>query len=158
MLLQFTGGTLFATDAAPYAYLPVTARESAPRVILSIRLGEIETSAFVDTGGVYLLCAPQLAYRLGLNPQDGIPVPPLQWGRGRFDGALHRVNLTFIAADGDDLSIESTMFVPLLKAEEQWPEDFPCILGMQGCLERLRFAVDPSDDTFYFGELAQADY
>jgi hypothetical protein len=158
MLLQFTGGTLFATGAAPYAYLPVTARESAPRVILSIRLGEIETSAFLDTGGVYLLCAPQLARRLGLDPQDGIPAPPLQLGRGRFEGALHRVGLTFIAAYGEDLSIESTIFVPHAKPGEQWPEDFPCILGMQGCLERLRFAVDPGNDTFYFGDLTQADY
>lgn len=158
MLLQFTGGTLFATGATPYAYRPVTDRESAPRVILSIRLGEIETSAFLDTGGVYLLCAPQLARRLGFDPQDGIPAPPLQLGRGRFDGALHRVGLTFIAVDGDDLSIDSTMFVPLLKPGEQWPEDFPCILGMQGCLERLRFAVDPTDDTFYFGALTHADY
>ncbi len=158
MLLRFADGTLFATGAAPYAYRPVTARESAPRVVLTVRLGDIETSAFLDTGGVYLLCAPPLARRLGLNPQDGIPTPPLQLGRGRFDGALHRIGLTFIAADGDDLSIESTVFVPLLKLGEQWPEDFPCILGMQGCLERLRFAVDPNDDTFYFGELAPTDY
>jgi len=158
MLLRFADGTLFATGAAPYAYRPVTARESAPRVVLTVRLGEIETSAFLDTGGVYLLCVPELALRLGLDPQDGIPTPPLQLGRGRFDGVLHRVRLTLVAADGDDLSIEPTVFVPRLKPGEAWPEDFPCILGMQGCLERLRFAVDPNDDTFYFGELAPADY
>ncbi len=158
MLLGFTDGTLFATGAAPYAYRPVTAWESAPRVILTIRLEGVETSAFLDTGGVYLLCAPQLARRLGLDPLDGIPAPPLQLGRGRLEGALHRVGLTFIAVDGEDLSIESTMFVPHVRPGEQWPEDFPCVLGMQGCLERLRFAVDPTDDTFYFGELAHADY
>jgi len=158
MLLRFADGTLFATGAAPYAYRPVTARENAPRVVLSVRLGEIETSAFLDTGGVYLLCSPELARRLGLDPQDGIPTPSVQSGRGRLDGVLYRVGLTFIAADGDDLNVEPTVFVPLLKPGEEWPEDFPCILGMQGCLERLRFAVDPNDDTFYFGELAPADY
>lgn len=153
MLLRFTDRTPFAIGAAPYAYRPVTASESAPRVVLNVRIGEIETAAFLDTGGVYLLCAPELALRLDLDPQDGIPTPPLQLGRGRFDGALHRVRLTFIATDGEDLCIESTVFVPHLKSEQAWSENFPCILGMQGCLERLRFAVDPSDDTFYFGEL-----
>jgi hypothetical protein len=158
MLLRFTDGALFATGAAPYAYRPVTTGESAPRVVLTVRLGQIETSAFLDTGGVYLLCSPELAVRLDLDPQDGMLTPPLDFGRGRFEGVLHRVHLTFVAADGDDLSTESTVFIPRLKPGEEWPEDFPCILGMQGCLERLRFAVDPYDDTFYFGELSQADY
>ena len=157
MLLQFADGALFATGAAPYAYRPVTTGRAPHVWSLTVRLGEIETSAFLDTGGVYLPCSPELARRLGLDPPDGIPTPPVQSGRGRFEGILHRVSLTFIAADGDDLVIEPTVFIPRLKPGEEWPEDFPCILGMQGCLERLRFAVDPNDDTFYFGELAPAD-
>lgn len=31
---------------------------------------------------------------------------------------------------------------------------FPCIPGMYLCLERLRFAVDPLNEIFYFGEVA----
>ena len=35
-------------------------------------------------------------------------------------------------------------------AEERWGE-LPSFLGLMGCLERMRFAVDPLDNTFYFG-------
>lgn len=157
MLLRFTDGEPFATGAAPYVYRPVTDRESSPRVILDVRLGKIETSAFLDTGGVYLFCSPELVPSLDLDPRDGIPTQPLQLGRGRYEGVLHRIRLTIIAEEGDDLSIEPTVFIPRLEPGQEWPDEFPCILGMQGCLERLRFAIDPNDDTFYFGDLAQAD-
>jgi hypothetical protein len=32
----------------------------------------------------------------------------------------------------------------------------PCILGLYGCLERLRFAVDSHTEQFYFGPAVDA--
>jgi hypothetical protein len=157
MLLQFANGNPFAVGATPYAYRPATDRDASPRVIVTIRLGDILTSAFVDTGGVYLWCPPHLADDLGVNLEDGDPVGPIWSARGRFEGVLLRVPLILLAEEGHSLVIESTVFIPRLKLGEELPEDFPLVLGMQGCLERLRFAVDPNDDTFYFGDLAQAD-
>jgi hypothetical protein len=29
--------------------------------------------------------------------------------------------------------------------------DLPCFVGMLGCLEAIRFALDPANDLFYFG-------
>ena len=158
MLLQFADGRHFATGAAPYAYRPATDREVSPRIIVSIRLGDIVTSAFVDTGGIYLWCPPHIAGDLGVDLEEGELVGPIRSARGQFEGILLRAPLTLFAEEGHSLVIEPTVFIPRLKPGEAWPEDFPCILGMQGCLERLRFAVDPNDDTFYFGELAPADY
>lgn len=50
-----------------------------------------------------------------------------------------------------DLSLEvnATVFVPNLRPNEVWP--YPSFLGLSGFLERLRFALDPSENAFYFG-------
>lgn len=65
-------------------------------------------------------------------------------------GALHRVPLTILASQGNTITIEATAFVPERAAEGS---NFPCVLGIYLCLDRLRFAVDPLHEVFYFGEL-----
>lgn len=151
MLLQFSDGTSFAQGAAPFAYRPATEAETSPRVIVDIVIGDVQTAAFVDTGGVYLLCSREIASRAQLDPNLAIPTPPLKWSRGVVAGELQRVPITLRAAEGRSLTIEATAFIP--GPAYEWGNDLPCILGMQGCLEKLRFAVDPNDDTFYFGAL-----
>ncbi len=154
-MLRFDSGDLFATGSAPYAYRPATAQETSPRIILTVLIGDFQTSAFVDTGGVFLLCAPEIARYLRLDPRDGMPADRL-WLRGDWlSGVLHRIPLTLVAQEGPSLTIDATAFVPELAPHQKWPDDFPCVLGMSGCLEFLRFAVDPADDTFYFGGLAE---
>lgn len=154
MLLHFEDGTPYATGATPYNYQPVTDREIFPRIILTLSINGFKTSAFVDTGGI-LVIAPEVALHLGLDTDAGIAAPHLKWRGSSVPGVLHRVSLTLHAHRGHSLTIEATAFVPQLSQYDEWPEDFPCILGMSGCLERLRFAVDPLTDTFYFGELIQ---
>ncbi len=41
------------------------------------------------------------------------------------------------------------LFVP--EASYEGISEMPSILGWHGCLDRLRFGVDPVTDTFYFG-------
>ncbi|MFL6235648.1 MAG: hypothetical protein ACJ76N_21100 [Thermoanaerobaculia bacterium] len=63
---------------------------------------------------------------------------------GTFRGDLYRVPLFFEALDGEALDIEATVFV-----SPSWPgENF---LGYEGLLQRIRFAVDPEVNLFYFG-------
>jgi hypothetical protein len=45
---------------------------------------------------------------------------------------------------GDEVTVEATFFLA-----EHLPD--PTVIGWRGCLVRLRFAIDPSADTFYFG-------
>ena len=52
----------------------------------------------------------------------------------------------FLATEGDNVVVEATWFI-----SEDWPG--PAVIGWKGCLERFRFALDPSDDSFYFGSL-----
>jgi hypothetical protein len=52
------------------------------------------------------------------------------------------------------VQVDSTAFVPDT-SHEAVPE-LPSILGLHGCLERVRFAFDPHTDTFYFGPASPA--
>lgn len=154
MVLQFSDGEPFATGAAPYAYRPAAPAETTPRIILTVRIGSNETSAFVDTGGVYLLCSPEIVPHLNLDPDQALSAERLLWRNHQLSGKLYRVQLTLLAEQGHSLAIEATAFVPDRTAEVEWSADFPSILGMSYCLERIRFAVDPASDTFYFGGLS----
>lgn len=153
MFLHFSNGEPFSTGATRYIYRPASNGETSPRILLTVAIEGVQSLAFVDTGGVYLLCNPHVAASLNLNPSDGESYS-VQWRRDSITGSLHRVSLTLYAEDGESLTNEVTAFVPHLDYKGQWVDDFPCILGMQGCLERFRFAVDPNNDVFYFGELA----
>lgn len=154
MLLKFADGQTFAAGAISYSYEPVMASEHAPRVILSVLLGELQVSAYVDTGGINFLCSPSVAVELALYPEDSIGTLRLLFRGATYLGHLHRIPLTLQADEGSSLTVEVTAFVPQLPPNATWPEEFPCVLGMSGCLERLRFAIDPFTDTFYFGEVA----
>lgn len=47
------------------------------------------------------------------------------------------------------MTFDVTAFVPHLTPGENWP--FPTFLGWHCCLERIRFAIDPAEEKFYFG-------
>ena len=108
-------------------------------------------AAFVDTGGVYLICSPEIADSLALSPDEGLAAPRMLFRGAYLAGMLHRVDLTIPATHGETLTVEATAFVPE-QTTTDW-QSFPCVLGLQGCLERLRFAVDPVNDTIFFGAL-----
>ncbi|MBN1484372.1 MAG: hypothetical protein JXA37_06580 [Chloroflexia bacterium] len=72
-----------------------------------------------------------------------------------YQGELHRLSLVLKAQDGESVALEVTAFLPRLRPGETW--NLPPFLGLRGCLERLRFAVDPASDTFYFGALSGDD-
>jgi hypothetical protein len=69
-------------------------------------------------------------------------------------GRLYRLSLTLLADEGEDVTIQTTAFLPEREEAEHWG-DMPCLLGLHGCLERLRFAVDPRTEHFYFGPAAE---
>lgn len=64
---------------------------------------------------------------------------------GTFEGRLERLPIQFPAIEGHPLRVEAAWFV-----SPHWPG--PLVLGWKGCLERFRFALDPREERFYFGE------
>jgi hypothetical protein len=154
MLLAYADGRPYAAGAIHYDYRPATPQDTLPRIVLSVSFENLETEAVLDTGAPFVVCAPDLALLLHLDPSAGAPTPPLEFRGHRLRGGLHRISLSLLADLGDSLTVEATAFVPDLDPGQQWGE-FPSFLGMSGFLERLRFAVDPSSDTFYFGPLSE---
>jgi hypothetical protein len=151
-MLHFADGTVFASGSVKYTYRSATEREETLRVVIDVVIGNLHTPAFIDTGGVYLMCTPQVAAHLGLYPDDKLSSLRILLRDRWRKGELHRVSLTVLASEGDSVIIDAVAFIPM--QDEEWESDLPCILGLQGCLELFRFAVDPVQDMFYFGELA----
>ncbi|HEX8904188.1 MAG TPA: hypothetical protein VF771_05060 [Longimicrobiaceae bacterium] len=117
------------------------------RIHLQILIGSVKADAVLDTGGAYLVLDPLIGRRAGLGPpvhSDRLVI------RGFvFTGTVHRIPVTIPADVGEPLTFEATAFVPELGLEEPWP--LPSYLGWQGCLDRIRLAIDPRDERVYFG-------
>jgi len=153
MLLMFQDGRSFAQGACDYLYRPVTPGETTPRIIVEVLIEGIQAQAILDTGGAYLVCDPQIADVLNLDPADALETDKLNIRGVAVSGSIHRVLLTLLAREGQSIQLEVTAFVPHTPPYLQW--DLPSFMGLSGCLERLRFAVDPATDTFYFGTLEE---
>lgn len=149
MALRFEDGQPFSQGACTYLDRPATAEERTPRILVPVRIEGIETQAMLDTGGVYLICDPQIADVLDLDPSAGLETDPVRIRGITVAGILHRLSLTLLDDGGHSLEQEVTVFVPNLPPYEVW--DLPSIMGWMGCLERLRFAIDPATDMFHFG-------
>jgi len=135
----------------PASRLPLAVRATS-----TVRPRPILAEAVVDTGGVYLFCNPEIARRLALTPTEALSgVQTILFRGALVHGRLYRLSLTLLADEGEDVTIQTTAFVPEPEEAEHWG-DMPCLLGLYGCLERLRFAVDPRTEHFYFGPAAEA--
>jgi predicted aspartyl protease len=147
--LATSSGEVFSTGAATLRAWPAIDGERLSRVRLQVAIAGIVANAVIDTGGAYLVVDPQLARKSRLHPpvhEDRIVI------RGFvYRGMVHRVPVTLIADAGESLQFEATAFVPELDEGEHWP--LPSYLGWQGCLERIRLALDPGTERVYFGAL-----
>jgi hypothetical protein len=156
MTLALPNGESFALGVTGYDYRPTTSYETTPRLVLEVEIEGILAEAVVDTGGVYLFCHPEIARRLSLTLAEALSEVQTILFRGVLvHGRLYRLTLTFLADEGEDVTIQTTAFVPAPDEAEHWG-DLPCLLGLYGCLERVRFAVDPRTERFYFGPAAEA--
>ncbi len=146
-LLTWPDQTAFATGACHYEDRPANAPEGTPRIVVPIGIHGFHTQGMLDTGGMYLLCNQEMAVFLDLPPNGGQAETVLVRGAW-VRGTLHRISMTLVATDGQDLDIDATAFIP--DSEER--VDLPLLLGLLGCLERICFAVDPLNQVFYFGD------
>jgi hypothetical protein len=106
----------------------------------------------LDTAGEWCMMSTNVATDLGYDLSIGGNVR-MHTRFGLLTGRLETVPVEFRSADagspaGDDtlIRIDATWFI-----SEEWPG--PAVIGWKGCLERMRFGVDPGQDMFYFAEL-----
>jgi hypothetical protein len=150
-MLRFADGRSFACGVCAFYDRHLKDSSTLPRIVLSIAVGRLRVAAIVDTGEAYFICAPELAQALDLSRYESLGTNDLIIRGIKYRGDLYRVDIQFLADAGTSLDLAVTAFVPRLLPGEEW--HFPSFLGLQGCLEFLRFAVDPASNTFFFGPL-----
>ena len=154
MALRFPHGQACPTSATSYAYRPATSYETTPRVILDIAIEGIATEAMIDTGGAYLLCHPQLAAQLRLDVTDAMSnVVSILFRGVLVRGRLYRLKSLCSRTKVRTCRFKRLPLFPSMTRQNNGGE-IPSILGFHGCLERIRIAIDPVTDTFYFGPMS----
>lgn len=125
--------------------------EPTPKIFLKILPGELSTPllAQLDTGAAWSMLNAEVVDALGLFHQPGADVR-LSTRTGVFRRRLMRAPLTLLADEGESFEVESTLFTC-----RDWA--YGSFLGYPGLLERIRFAVDPSTNDFYFGGLSEIE-
>jgi hypothetical protein len=141
-------GQQFTQGSQPYSYAPIAGGKDL-RVLLEVVIEGFRTQAMLDTGAAFLVCEPSLANRLALDPDTAIRQFRIHVRNTWVRGSLYRLDFTLPAERGAELTISATAFIP--DRDEPWP-GLPSIIGLEGCFDRIRFALDTSDDTFFFGQ------
>lgn len=127
-------------------------QESHARIVVPIRLENMRhpVLAVVDTGSPWCVLDPEIARQVGVSGQaEYISKEPIEIRGYKFQGKLVRMGISLEVEEGKNLEIDATVFVPTLLAGEQWRH--PNFIGLTGFLERIRFAIDPEENVFYFG-------
>ena len=119
---------------------------SEARIVVPVTLkGVVEpVLAVMDTGAPWCIFEPFAAKILVRNSLLVQKRVALSTRLGMIHGALYREMIRIPADEGDPLDVEATVFV-----SPDWQG--PSFIGYQGLLERIRFAVDPETNLFYFG-------
>jgi hypothetical protein len=109
-------------------------------------IGRISRTVFalLDTASEWCVLPHDLTVELGEELELLPAASSLHTRFGLLSGTLGRLTIRFPAAEGQSLEVDTTCF-----ASEGWLG--PMVVGWKGCLERIRFGLDPSDQFFYFG-------
>jgi hypothetical protein len=140
----------FASGMAHYAdHYP--GQYDTARIVVLISIGGLPPmEAVVDTGAPWCILDPNVAELLeDLEHVAGAQSQHLQTHWGLLEGHLHRVTVSLLADEGNSLEFETTVLIPILPPEATW--DQPNFVGLNNFLSRIRFAVDPNENAFYFG-------
>ena len=120
------------------------------RISLTISIDGQPTQALIDTGSPWSIIDPRLAGLLETAMQDAYAPTEKMWTSwGEIEGKIIQVNIGLLADDGDSLEFSAMVLVPIINADAEWHQ--PNFIGVQHFLDRLRFAVDPLENAFYFG-------
>lgn len=101
--------------------------------------------ALLDTAAEWCILPGAIVRLLDLDLTPDPDTLPYCTRRGTFHGRFERLSLTLIATEGQKVEVNATFFIC------DWTG--PIIVGWRGCLERIRFGLDPSTGMWYFASL-----
>jgi hypothetical protein len=154
MLLNFDNDDPFATGMSAYRYITLPGGDDTLRILIQVEVDDDLKEAVLDTGGQYFFCTQELAKSIAASPEESLGDRTINLKGRDVHGTLCRIDITFMSDEGDPLRLQVTAFLPD-KDQDFGPAFLPySYLGLHGCMERLRFGIDPSQnqDRFYFGE------
>ena len=142
-MLRDLEGKTFATGCA--AFVDTDSADISPKIYVRIQPGNLPAPvlAQVDTGAAWSVLRADVARRIGAFEASGEPLV-LSTRMGRIRGELVRTSVSLVADAGESLDLNATVFV-----SPDWTHG--TVLGYAGLLERIRFAIDPYRNLFYFG-------
>lgn len=140
------GSEVFASGRAKYLDQATDAPEPTAKIFVKVNLLGIPVLAQFDTGAAYSMLDREVAEVLGLLDGEGESTT-IHTRLGPVTGRLERVPVLLEADEGISLDIEATFLV-----SRDWSGK--TFLGYTGLLDRIRVALDPPVNFFYFGEVA----
>ncbi len=147
-LLFRRGGLSFATGLSRYLDSQGERLAAESQILVRVRPepGAEPVLAIVDTAAPWCIFTPEVSSTLSQR-LEAVPGPiSLSTRLGVFRGELYRGTITLAAEHGEHLDVDATIFLA-----PDWPG--PNFLGYKGFLQRIRFAVDPESNLFYFGRI-----
>jgi len=149
-LLQFNDGNSFASGVLRYEYRSIS-NDTTNRILIPIEIESgIKIEAVLDTGAPYPILDPNLAPLAGYTRRLALDNMTMNIRGAKLLGKIARLMFTLRADKGNDMHVQATVFIP--DSTELWElYNFPSFLGQAGFLERIRFAIDPTENKFYFG-------
>lgn len=128
---------------------PNTPRPNA-KVFVSVEFSgdglEIPVLCLLDTGADWSVLNWEVAQMLGCHKHPPLDEIKYDTRHGTIKGELVRVPYRIRASKGRNLEGEATFFV-----SEDWPMNEASVLGYNGFLQHLNFALSPTENQFYFG-------
>lgn len=144
-MLFTKSGKEFVSSRVPYLDV-IEGMSNSVRIHIEVKFANLmKTFAVVDTGSRWCILNQELAlaydpkYKTNSIESTSLIIRGIETG-----GHLIRMPITIYAEEGDNITIEGTVFVP------ESDMDFPNFFGLEG-LNRIKFAVDPHNTIFYFG-------
>jgi hypothetical protein len=123
-------------------------RVGAHRLVVAVecQIDGYRFHALLDTAADWRVLSLEIAELLGCELEPDPDAPAYSTRYGRLQGRVLRLPVVLVAQAGSLLEIDATWFI-----SADWPG--PVVLGWKGCLERLRFALDPTPghEWFFFG-------
>ncbi len=148
-MLQHDDGTIFACSQT--SYTDQIGEHPESRIYVSVQFDTLpKTFAVLDTGAPWCILSEEEAKELNPNyKNEAIETKCLNIRGEKTEGVLIRLPVTICAEQGVDIIIEGTVFVP------QDERDLPNFIGLDGFLSRIKFAINPQSNIFYFGPIVQ---
>ena len=146
-MLHYPDGNCFVKSRT--SYLDTIEGHPGNRICIPVQFAGLpKTLAVVDTGAPWCVLSKEEATTFDPNYRnEGTNEITLNIRSHEIEGVLVRWNITLCAEEGVDMTVDATVFVP--------DDDIliPNFIGLDGLLTRIRFAVDPKSNHFFFGSM-----